>query len=359
MVKYDAEDLRFAGVVENKVFIGPRNVALHITNACNLNCVYCCYHSNHNKAYWPKNKIELSFDRYRAVLDDCRNLKVSNVQLYGIGEPTMNVYISDMITYAKKNQFSVRLLTNGVFGEQLLPYVAMADEVCVNMSASNRDLYRLIHSQNAEDYFRIATDNLSYLCSIKTKKKLRVPFVKVNFVINSLNYKNLLEMFILAKKLKVDFLNIIVVNTTDFTKFLYPSAKMWKEIDSICLKMLKDRILYSVGNSIIMNYRRHKKAFSDRKEVNDSKACYLGWYHAYINLQGDVSPCCMINNYAPLIAGNIYDDKFADIWRSGVFSRIRARGKDGFFNKRLDACDHCCNSGLNQEPCDKLRRLDA
>lgn len=93
------------------------NLYLHLTDACNLHCVYCynvCHRieniaQQHNDA---KKGRQLSDDEIRKVLDAAVEEGVETVVFTG-GEPLLRKHIFELAAYAKEKGISPSLLTNG------------------------------------------------------------------------------------------------------------------------------------------------------------------------------------------------------------------------------------------------------
>ena len=341
------DKLRLLGVVKNKVFIGPQTVAFHITNVCNLKCIYCWFHSpfNNNK---NERKIELDFEAFKRVMDDCYKLKVNWIQLSAEGEPTLHSRIIDMINYVKEKKLLLRLLTNGTFNKEILKFSSRIDQICINLSASNSDKYTALQSQGNQNIFNKVVGNISSITALK--KKSKTPHIRIGFMLNSQNYNELPHMFKLAFKLNVNELNITMASLERHNRCI--ELKMDKKINEIFKQIMKEKYFLKVKSNILNNYKLYK-SFLLPQNIGGAKACYNGWYYTFINWNGDVTPCCSIKER--LIAGNIYNSSFKKVWLSDTFSKIRISGKNTLYHRRFATCSHCCFYNLNNKIYDKLR----
>ncbi len=101
----------------DKASLKLSNLYLHLTDACNLHCVYCynVCHRTENIAQQrsdAKKGRQLSDDEIRKVLDAAAEEGVETVVFTG-GEPLLRKHIFELAAYAKEKGISPSLLTNG------------------------------------------------------------------------------------------------------------------------------------------------------------------------------------------------------------------------------------------------------
>lgn len=77
---------------------------IQITRKCNNECIFC---SN------PSFDYELSFDKAKKIILDYKRDGVNEIILSG-GEPTTHKKLLDVIKFLKKNNFDIKVVTNGV-----------------------------------------------------------------------------------------------------------------------------------------------------------------------------------------------------------------------------------------------------
>ncbi len=101
-------------VLNNKFYKNPTLFALQIelTTHCNENCIHC---------YIPNSRRGniLDFKTVCSVLDQARILKTLALSFSG-GEPLLHPDFSEIIQYARENDFSVSVLTNLTYSVSLL-----------------------------------------------------------------------------------------------------------------------------------------------------------------------------------------------------------------------------------------------
>ncbi len=347
----NSDRLRLAGVLKNRVFIGPEKVSFHLTDTCNLSCIYCWRHSPLNLDV-PRGlkKHELDTKYFRKAIDDCCKLGVRRIQFSSQGEPTLHRHIAEMLAYVKSKRLFLTLLTNGTFASRLRNFVKLADEIKIDLSATTQEQYQKIQSPKNRTMFNRVVDNIAFLSSLKNVSK-RSPAVKLNFILNAYNYKSLEDAFDLGVRLKVDHLNIMTVSVNDYTGSVSLSPAMLRDVKAACCRMIKNRMLSKISNNLLVNYQKRGDFFN---RVEPARACYNGWYHIFVTFKGDVSVCCMTR--ALFVAGNICRQSLNDIWYSDKFHALRLDGKNGLLSGRIDKCRKCCFHKFNNELYEKLGR---
>lgn len=83
------------------------SLSLHITNRCNLRCLYCYTDAG------QKQKKELNFEEIETILCKAKKLGAKDLYIIGSGEPLLHPSIFDIISFSDKLGFKVHLFTNG------------------------------------------------------------------------------------------------------------------------------------------------------------------------------------------------------------------------------------------------------
>jgi molybdenum cofactor biosynthesis enzyme MoaA len=166
---------------------------IRLTNLCNEKCLFCNF---------PDDCRTLSLDEVKEEID--KSNADSQVTFTG-GEPTIYPYIKEVINYAKENGIKdIEIQSNCL----LLANLDFAKELKENGLIG---VFATIHSNQQEIFEKITQIPGSFektLQGIANIISLGVE-IRINIVINSLNYKNLLEI----------------------TKFIYKNFPQIKSID--------------------------------------------------------------------------------------------------------------------------------
>ena len=87
----------------------PRLVAIETTNACNAKCAFCPNSSMN------RDRVAMSEDLYRKIIDDCASFKVRAIEPFLNGEPFMDPQIVPRLQYLRErlSATKLRIYTNG------------------------------------------------------------------------------------------------------------------------------------------------------------------------------------------------------------------------------------------------------
>lgn len=90
------------------------DVNVHLTDHCNQNCPFCFAREEMTAA----TKKEMQLKSFRFLVKKLKKGGVMKINFLG-GEPTLNSQFPEILKYAYKNFFMIRIYTNGVFSEKV------------------------------------------------------------------------------------------------------------------------------------------------------------------------------------------------------------------------------------------------
>lgn len=127
------------GKDEESLFIN--DLYLHLSSACNLDCVYC-YNVGSRKR---SAGAHMKFDTVRRRIEEMLSFGLKSVVLTG-GEPTMHPDMISIAMYAKGQGCKVSLLTNGTLIDDAMAYAITQyiDSVIVSFDTWDHDEYARI-----------------------------------------------------------------------------------------------------------------------------------------------------------------------------------------------------------------------
>lgn len=259
-----------------------------LTYKCNLSCKHC-YLS-------PENRKELNLSKVKTILFQLAEAGVLYLTLSG-GEIFTRKDIFEIISYAKKLHFALRLLTNGTLLDE--GKIDKMASFCPEMVAIS------IYSMNPQIHDRITGMPGSFLRAVLAIKMLKKKGInlKISTVIMKQNVNDYGSIAILAKKFKVQF-------QADYR--ISPKTNG----DKSPLKFhIGDKKLREVFLDPILQ-RRHDDIDSDFMSEEDYQGvfntipCGAGHMSFYISPYGDVYPCVQL----PVNCGNLKEKLFSDIW---------------------------------------------
>jgi len=355
--KYSPEALRLAGVLRNDVFVGPRILSINITSKCNIKCEYCIFQHESIKKFIEHvcTNTEITTEKFKEIIDDCKELKVKRINFCGWGEPLVHPNIEKMVDYVDENGMMISFTTNGTLLTKL-KNLDKVDSITISISAANEKTYEALHHGTKKLF-----DNIMHALDILSEREK--PCVSLNFVITKMNYKEIPEILKLAASKKcVHYVYFKILEITPFNKHLIISESEIKNLKEI----IKRSNTFGVDSNINEIYKifSNKEFLRSGQNMNFSNArlikkCYVPWYYTIIEADGSVAPCC--RGYPIFTVGNIYMNSFKEIWFSNEFKKLRSEMKNSINinEKKWENCRYCYHYSLNKEISEKIKRLKA
>jgi len=274
------------------------------------------------------SKRELDFYEVKQLIYDSKKLGVKLLHIAG-GEPTLVEFLPKIIKEASKIGLPTALTTNA---SKLTPRYIQKLE---NSGLKNFTISIDSPKSNIHDSLRGmkgAFDKASN--AIKSIQRINPKIsISINCVINKRNYKNLIDLASLAKKLKVSSINFLPIQK------LYPLNYYLKQNNSLYFNTVAEVKQLEYELKRLVNYLGKNKLNSMSKIFFNSipsfyrknlpmGGCSGGNIVCEVDSYGDVYPCYG----SKLIAGNIRDHSIREIWNSKKFNKVR---------KKLQRCKKC------------------
>ncbi len=349
ILKHRNELKLMAGVLHSsRAFAAPEVLHVDLTNRCNFDCIACWCRSPllGDKAMpdWEK-RLTLPFDLLKKVFDEIFAMGgLKHVKLVGGGEPFMHPDILDIVEYIKKKDRKVNIDINTNFSlvdekaaERLIELGV--DSLTVSIWAGTAKVYSAIRPNQTESTFYRIKKVLSFIYRRKKELSVNHPRITIHDVIFKLNYKDVPEMIEFALDIgahNIQFVPVdpvkgktesLLLDDKDKTELLVLLNKIQSSYDNVSLQYKganKKSVILSDFEGFIERIKRLNIASGAYDEgVVEDIPCYVGWLFARIMATGDVVPCCK-GHRMPM--GNIYKNRFRDIWRSKTYNRFRHNG---------------------------------
>jgi len=342
----------FSGInlITRSVKVKSRPILLWIepTDWCNLSCGVC------QRSYLKDNNLRinskhLTLDEFKKIFNEIKPL---NIELTGLGEPFLNPDFVPIIQFAgNSNGAKISAFTNmTVFNKELAREVinSSIELLRISVDAAKGSTYEKVRGG---DWFSKVSDNISTLTSLKKKYRKRSPFLRLSFVIQEDNFDEIADFVRLSKRLDVDG---VFFQLMDFS-FLKDGNKA-SFLEKLDKEKIKTRLKESqtlarkLGVSSNLAFLIQKFDYQweryEGKNLNSLKArrCIFPWIAAYISVYGEVKPCCMAAPSEGLVLGNIFEEKFEDIWNGQKFQKIRSLMKKGKYGAEI--CRECTPKDL-------------
>ena len=266
----------------------PLHLNFELNFGCNLKCPACL--NALPLKDWPYKvdpKSQISFDKFRKIIDEGIEYGLPAIELNGENEPFLYKDIIKCIIYAKeKGILHILLHTNGtLLTEELLSEIIDSGltNISFSLDAATKETYDKIRVGG--DYDKVVK-NINILLEMKKKREFIFPLVRVSFYRNKINFSEISQFKEIWED-KVDFVS--------FSHFYNPFVGV-------------DRY-----NSIENEYR---------VEGYRPDLCIEPLQRLFIFNNGNVAPCCSMFG-GNLIMGNIHDSSIYDIWNSDELKKLR------------------------------------
>jgi len=303
----------------------PRLLEIEVTTHCPLKCVIC------EHTYWREEPREMSFEQFKQIVDQFPKLKW--IGLTGIGESFMNKDFLKMLKYIKSKRIYVELYDNFSFIDKSVAEALVKlsiDKIFISIDAATKVTYEKIR---VGANFDKVLENIKRFLSIRKERGIPYPELSYHYIINRLNIDEVIPFVDLVHSLTGKESSII------FTRLLH----YYPEIKDIAVDIPPELIMRVMNKSKETGVRIGWNADVPLQKPPASECSY--WIMPFIFASGDVIPCCAGNEankrdlQRKYRMGNIFEDKFADIWNSKNYNILRQFLHKG---KIPVQCQDCC-----------------
>ncbi len=188
----------------------PIHLDIELNPSCNLMCPMCVISAETN----PKSskKFWMSFEKYKALIDEGVGNGLKSIQLNNINEPLIRKDLPEFIAYARdRGVLDIMLSTNGMaltdtVGRRLID--AGLTKISVSLDANSKETYDKIRVGG--DFGKVVANCLGFL-GLRQRMGLRLPLFKVTFVRSPLNEPEL-EAFVAYWSERADLIAIQNLN---------------------------------------------------------------------------------------------------------------------------------------------------
>ena len=289
--------------VVSEIKQAPISSEIHWTSNCNYDCIHCSYGSRRKTVNYLKSDI------IENLIDDLIEMKCQAVYLSGGGEPTV---VKRWDSYSDKlilNNVEVALITNGVaIQEKHIPIIQRMNYVAVSIYSTKEDRYREITESRFFDQ--------QFTLPKKVKNNTSQVIVGARCVLNKINYDELHEIYCSAIDAGFDY--VIFIPAVDYEGRGVFLEEQWIDIVKENIKDKIDKFDHT---------RTNVKALLNKKILHYSEKNYLSGIDSqcssinsgsgvFFNYDGGVYLCQPDIGDSSLEIGNLYDNRFIDIWNS-------------------------------------------
>ncbi len=289
----------------------PYKIELEPTTICDKKCLIC------EHTYWHENPENLSYEKFRYILDQFPKLRWINIT--GEGTAYLNKDFIRMLEHLRSRRISVNFVdefehVNEEIGKKLIDLGVNC--IWISMDGATKETYEKI--KKGCDFDKVV-GNIRRFCQMKKEMGSPLPSLCFRFVVNKLNVDEMPKFVELIHSFG---------DLGDGSKVEFVGILKFGEIAHLYIpEVPQARIDETVKKAEVLGV---KVAFSHINEpaLPHIKYC-TAWAEPYIMMGGYVVQCCavLMSNKRPFLRehcyGNIFEKPMKEIWNSERFRNDR------------------------------------
>jgi len=312
----------------------PYQLQLHLTDYCNLKCVFCP-----TKTLIPDvnldQKNELTLHQWLDLIKQAVDFGVEEFHICGGGEPFF-FHKKAMAVMSRIKDLGKRgeIINNGTLlrPESIQMLVRKGwDKVTFSVDGPTPEVHDFIRAGTS---FELISHNIRRLADLKVELGVEKPQLCIHFVVCSLNYMSIPDMIPLCERLGVDTFLIQALNIWSEEINQYKlSPDQGIELRGILRVAFKQAQEAGISTNI-QDFFRHdlfpKANVMDEAMVHAAgktsashplaeSPCFMPWYNLSVFADGRVLPCFILRD--PGVS--FKEHSLEDIWKSGYFKELR------------------------------------
>lgn len=301
----------------------PEELYLEVTNRCNLKCTTC-------PQSWgmPETSADLMPETARRLLDQLP--AVRRVVLHGIGEPTLNPRLPELIQVVKERGAYALFNTNGLLlrGGLLEALVLSGlDEVRISVDAATPETYRLVRGA---DMFSRVIANAGALNETRERLGSTTPRVSLWMTGLKSNIRELPDLVRIAADAGITevYVQRLVISDRNLARAEQALYGRMEAEDRAGLAAAEG-LARELGVTLRGSNEALPDAHAPGHEARPWSACRRPTSLMYITANGNVLPCCIAPftdaPYSSLILGNTGLMSLEEIWNGNQYEEWRAK----------------------------------
>ena len=323
----------------------PLTVNLLITRRCHYSCRMCV--STHAPVCADSAQQDMDFPMIKRFIGNVRQHRP--IVHVGGGEPFMRKDMPDILGVIKKAGLKCLLTTNGfLMDARIVAGIVEADVDIVIVSLYGPEK---VHDEivGVPGAFSTTIENLRLLVG---RRKMTRVFVSMIALPECMPFLGSFVPYLRSlgvDAVKIEHLNFLapdelcgqapfIVDGFDLTPAMLVQPRGFREEFIQDLVRLNDGA-YRFGLPV------HTKPFLSSRQLRDwylgvpqrNERCGFITHSVFIDSHGNVLPCQFLPQ---CVLGNIHKDSLRDIWRSGVYERLRSTIR----KIRPTVCRRCCKN---------------
>jgi len=300
----------------------PRSLYLETTNRCDSKCQTCI-----RTFETLEPPADLTLERVQAIVAQFPVL--DRVVLHGIGEPLLNREIFDIVAFLKTRVASMLFNSDAI---SLTPARMRRlvdtglDEYRVSMDAATAATYRRLRGV---DRFERVTGNVARLIDLQRELQRTTPRVSLWFTATRANVEELPAFVQLAADLGVGevYVQRLVFNGLGLAT---EANALHGQLRALERARLAEAEALATRHGIAMRASGLTSPLASLQASDETRpwaGCQRPWTLAYVTANGNVLPCCIspwvARDYAGLVLGNAFTERFEEIWDGARYQKFR------------------------------------
>jgi radical SAM protein with 4Fe4S-binding SPASM domain len=310
---------------------------VEVTSRCNKRCIHC-YIPNEKKNRGKDMELSLLL----RVLDEARDMGTLQLTLSG-GELFMHKDIDIILRHARKNDFSISILSNLTLLTD--KHIELLKEI--NPSLVQGSLY----SMKAEEHDAITLVKDSFE---KTKRAIEqlvvadIP-VQISCPVMKLNRKSYKDVLIYANNLRTKaYTDFIMMAQTDYNTNNLAQRINLEETE----ELLSDMLQFDLETTLKLEPKS-----IDIEKYKKMPVCGVGVDSICLTSNGDYYPCA---GWQGMVVGNAYKQSLKEVWENSEHLKMLRTITNGSFSDCIvcearDYCAMCMVRNFNENNGDIFR----
>lgn len=318
----------------------PIHLQIEVSTFCNLACTMCPHPT------LIKNPRHMTMTEFQKVFDTLKPLKIG---MSGLGEPFLNPDMAEIIRYAHVGGAKTLTTSNlTVITPTLAQKIVESGLGLLKGSVDSTDpnVYAAIRKRNLHHK---VLEGLKNLREAKRQIGSKTPHIRLQFVMQKANYRDIPAFLDLAEELGVE---AVYFQAIDLAVDEYVDAEL---IDELIGDINKDEFKAIID--LAAEKSSHMKMATNLPDLargfeeiwekyrlvashdSPTDVCLMPWTSLYITVDGDVRPCCSFSASDGMTMGNIFQEDFMTIWNNDKYQKLRKAFRKG--NRPHKICSNC------------------
>ena len=340
----------------------PREIEIRLTWACEARCEQCGMHSYARKA-GPEYSRRLSMERVLDLLDELGGLGCESV-LFSGGEVTLIKELPQIIAQAVRCGISPHINTHGGnLTKEYCDTVLAAGLRGLMVSLDSGDPAQHDEIRRMPGLFQQATQGISYLRSLHPTQTSF--YMLVNSVIMRPSYRAIPQRVEVVADAGLSELSLSPLSIDnpwdDWANQGQPEALKLTPADEDALgaEVLPEALRRAASRGVTLMHPGEVRpdgtvAVPERIMHATPVNCAVVHYHAVINVNGDVIPCCY-SSPRTYRMGNVAQSSFSEVWNGDRYREFR----QGCFPATYEMCASCSQHRNENELIERWYRRSA